>query len=105
MRFKTKNEEVSISGDSGILMLTTVQGRKKSLVSFGKNFFGPIESASVRETGKIAAISGENTAVSKNEKGERNILLNQVLSPDGKVSSMARPRGEWSRSQDFWGRP
>lgn len=85
---KTKNEEVSISGDSGILMLTTVQGRKKSLVSFGKNFFGPIESASVRESGKVSVISGENTAVSKNEKGERNILLNQALSPDGKVHTL-----------------
>lgn len=85
---KTKNEEISLSGDSGLLMLTATQGRKKSIVSFGKNFFGSIENASVRESGKTAVISGENTAVSKNEKGERNILLNQVLSPDGKVHSM-----------------
>jgi hypothetical protein len=42
--FKTKNEEVLISGDSGMVMLTNIQGRKKALVNFGRNYFGSIDS-------------------------------------------------------------
>lgn len=82
---KTKNEEVLLSGDSGLLLMTTAQNRKKSLVSFGNNFFGSIQSALVRDSGKPSPLSAENIAVSKNEKGNKNIILNHAFSPDGKV--------------------
>ncbi|HNW82768.1 MAG TPA: hypothetical protein PKG52_07750 [bacterium] len=83
--FKTKNEEVFISGDSGLLMMTSVQGRKKSLISFGKNYFGSIQSAIVRSSAAPVALSAENVAVSKNEKGIKNPVMNAAFSPNGKL--------------------
>lgn len=83
--FKTKNEEVLISGNSGLVMLTNVQGRKKSLVNFGRNYFGSIDSVTASNPGKPKIISAENIAVAKNEKGQKMPVLNQILSPDGKL--------------------
>ncbi len=86
--FKAKTEEVLISGDSGMVMLTNIQGRKKALVNFGRNYFGSIDSTIARNTAKTDVISGENVAVTKSEKGERGIVLNQMLSPNGKVHTL-----------------
>ncbi|HSW60423.1 MAG TPA: hypothetical protein VLJ60_06455, partial [bacterium] len=82
--FKTKNEEVFISGDSGMVMLTNIQGRKKALVNFGRNYFGSIDSVVARTSGKPEVISAENVAVAKSEKGEKGVVLNQIFSPNGK---------------------
>ena len=82
---KAKTEEVISSGDSGIIMLTDIQGRKKSLISMGKNFYGTVETALARQKGAVKISLGENLVVTKDAKEDRSYLLNTALSPSGKV--------------------
>lgn len=86
--FKTKSEEVMISGNSGLVMLTNVQGRKKALVNFGRNYFGSIDSSQAAFPGKLKLLSAENTAVAKNEKGAKDVILNQMFSPEGNIHTL-----------------
>ena len=82
---KAKTEEIVSSVDSGLVMITDIQGRKKSLVSLGKNFYGTVETALSRQKGTVKILAGENIVVTKDAKEERSCVLSTALSPSGKV--------------------
>lgn len=82
---KAKTDEVLSSVDSGIVMVTDIQGRKKSLVSLGRNFFGNVETALTRQKGSVKVFTGENLVVTKDAKDARSCVLSTALSPSGKV--------------------
>jgi len=86
-KLKGKNEEVLQGGNSGVVLLSHIQGRKKSTVSFANTFFGSIEGVETRFGSKYELISGENVPVTQNEAGAKNVLVNQILSPAGKLQT------------------
>ncbi|MGI6394590.1 MAG: hypothetical protein ACOX2F_07675 [bacterium] len=85
---KTKNETALVSGNSGLIMLTKIQGRKKALVNFGENYFGSIESAVARNKKNLEVVSAEDIVVAKNENDEKIVIMNPQLSPNGKVHNL-----------------
>jgi hypothetical protein len=87
-KLKAKGEEVLISGNSGIILLSHVQGRKKSTVSFAESFFGSIEGLKTCFGSKFDIISGENVPVAEKEDGGKKVLLNQILAPAGRLQAV-----------------
>jgi hypothetical protein len=84
-KLKGKSEAAFLSGNSGLLLLSHVQGRKKSTVSFADTFSGSINTLKTRCGSKYDLISCENLAVEKDEKGDKKVILNEVMSPAGSV--------------------
>jgi len=82
---KVKTESVCSSGDSGLVMINDIQGRKKALVSIGKNFYGTIGTAISRQKAAVKIYTGENVAVTKDAKDGLSCVLSTALSPSGKV--------------------
>lgn len=82
---KAKTEGVFSSGDSGLIMINDIQGKKKALVSLGKNFYGTIGTAVSRQKAAPKIYTGENIAVTKDAKDALTYVLNIGLSPNGKV--------------------
>ena len=85
---KGEKLSVSISGNSGLLMVVSGQNKKKSLINFGKNHFDTIEGTSAFTKGKPAVVSAEDLALAQTPDGKKECLLNPVLSPCAKIHTI-----------------
>ncbi len=87
-KLKGKSEGVFLSGNSGIILLSHVQGRKKSVVSFGETFFGSVESNIIRNGSKFNIITGENVPVADDGSGTKKVIACHMLAPAGKLQTV-----------------
>ncbi len=82
-KLKGKNEAAFLSGNSGVVLLSNIQGRKKATVSFADTFAGSVNSVKSAFGSKFDLLSAENLPVEKNEKGNKFVLTNDILGPAG----------------------
>ena len=83
-----KGEEISTvtSGDSGLLLLASAQNnKKKSIINFGRNGFGSIDSVIAGTKGTPQIVSAENLALVKTAEDKKEFILNPMLSPNAKI--------------------
>lgn len=85
---KGEKISVSVSGNSGMLMLATGQNKKKSLINFGCNHFDSIEGTSAFIKGTPTVVSAEDLALIQTSEGKKECVLNPLLSPCAKIHTL-----------------